>query len=284
MNQTDYPESVKAADLRLGTLQVRLAQDKSEIEAAQRLRYQVFYEEMQAQPSAAMAAAKRDFDEMDDYCDHLLVFDTTKKGVEAIIGTYRLIRRVHATKRGKFYSSDEYDITSLINYPGEILELGRSCVAAEYRTRPIMQLMWRGLAAYVFQYDITILFGCASFPGTDPKQHAMALSYLYYHHLAPPGMRPKALTERYVDMRLLPPEAFNAATMVDDIKLDPRSGGNNLPPLIKGYLRVGAFIGDGAVIDHQFNTTDVCIIVKTDLLTDRYLRHYERKVRDVPLV
>jgi L-ornithine Nalpha-acyltransferase len=284
MAETDYPESVGAADLRLGTLQVRLAHDLREIEAAQRLRYQVFYEEMKAEASPAMAAAKRDFDEMDAHCDHLLVLDTTKTGDEAIIGTYRLIRRVHAEKRGKFYSSDEFDISPIIKYPGEILELGRSCVAAEYRTRPIMQLMWRGLAAYVFQYDIAILFGCASFPGTDPKQHAMALSYLYYHHLAPPGMRPRALEDRYVDMRLLPPEAFDASTMPDNIKVDPRSGANNLPPLIKGYLRVGAFIGDGAVIDTQFNSTDVCIIVKTDLLTDRYLRHYERRVRDVPLV
>ncbi|MBI1274276.1 MAG: GNAT family N-acetyltransferase [Alphaproteobacteria bacterium] len=284
MGNPDHSESVKSADLRLGTLLVRLAHDKHEIEVAQRLRYKVFYEEMHAEASPEMAAAKRDFDDLDNFCDHLLVLDTAKKGDEAIIGTYRLVRRCHADKYGKFYSSDEYDIGKLVSYPGEILELGRSCVATEYRSRPIMQLMWRGLAAYVFQYDIAIMFGCASFPGTDPQQHAAALSYLHYHHLAPPGIRPKALPERYVNMRILPPEAFDASTMADDLKLDPRSGANNLPPLIKGYLRVGGYVGDGAVVDTQFNTTDVCIIVKTDLLTDRYLRHYERKVRDVPLV
>lgn len=281
---TNYPESVTKNDLRLGTLEVRLARDEAEVRAAQALRYQVFYQEMHAKASPDALAARRDFDGLDDYCDHLLVVDHTKTGTTAIVGTYRLTRRAAAEKFGKFYSSDEYDISCLVNYPGEILELGRSCVAADYRTRSTMQLMWRGIAAYVFQYDIAFMFGCASFPGTNLQDHAAALSYLYYHHLAPPGMRPKALPNRYVDMRLLPQTAVNAAMTPDQIKVDPRGGGGNLPPLIKGYLRVGCSVGDGAVIDHQFNTIDICIIVKTDLLTDRYLRHYERTVRDVPLV
>ncbi|MBP7253816.1 MAG: GNAT family N-acetyltransferase [Alphaproteobacteria bacterium] len=276
---TTVTDNENSSEMRLGTLEVRLAREEAEIKAAQLLRYRVFYEEMQAVASPEIAAARRDFDALDDYCDHLLVLDTALPEAERIVGTYRLIRRSAAKRFGKFYSSDEYDISCLINFPGEVLELGRSCVAADYRTRSTMQLLWNGLAAYVFQHDIALMFGCASLPGCDPQVHKEALSYLYYHHLAPPGLRPKALPERYVDMRLMPPESVSAEGGIEKVKVDPRLGGSNLPPLIKGYLRVGAYVGDGAVIDHQFNTTDVCIIVKTDLMADRYMKHFERRSR-----
>jgi L-ornithine Nalpha-acyltransferase len=276
---TTVSDNDNSTEMRLGSLEVRLAREEAEICAAQLLRYRVFYEEMQAVASPEIAAARRDFDALDDYCDHLLVLDTALPEAERIVGTYRLIRRSAAKRFGKFYSSDEYDISCLINFPGEVLELGRSCVAADYRTRSTMQLLWNGLAAYVFQHDIALMFGCASLPGCDPQAHKEALSYLYYHHLAPPGLRPKALPERYVDMRLMPPESVNVQDGFERVKVDPRLGGSNLPPLIKGYLRVGAYVGDGAVIDHQFNTTDVCIIVKTDLMADRYMKHFERRSR-----
>jgi L-ornithine Nalpha-acyltransferase len=277
----DATQQELSNDLRLGTLEVRLAREESEVRAAQLLRYRVFYEEMQAEATPDIAAAQRDFDALDDYCDHLLVIDHARPAADQIIGTYRLIRRAAAQRFGKFYSSDEYDIQCLIDYPGEVLELGRSCVAAEYRARSTMQLLWSGLAAYVFQHDIALMFGCASLSGQDPAVHKEALSYLYYHHLAPPGLRPRALPERYVDMRMLPPESVNAQNGMEKVKLDPRVSGGNLPPLIKGYLRVGAYVGDGAVVDHQFNTTDICIIVKTDLMTDRYMKHYERRSKGV---
>jgi len=264
------------AELRHGTLEVRLATSREEIDAAQALRYRVFYEEMGAKPTPEMAARQRDFDEFDEHCDHLLVIDHARKNKNPVIGTYRLIRRDAAKKCGRFYSSSEYDITPLIEYPGEILELGRSCIDAEYRTGQVMQILWRGLTAYIFRYDIVLMFGCASLPGTDPNVLALPLSYLHYHHLAPPGLRPKALPDRYVDMQLLPREAFDPNVAFDSLKVDPRSGANSLPPLIKGYIRVGGFVGEGAVIDPQFNTTDICIIVKTDLITSRYIRHYER--------
>lgn len=276
---TMMSDNDSSTEMRLGSLEVRLAREEAEIRAAQLLRYRVFYEEMKAVASPDIAAAQRDFDALDDYCDHLLVLDTALPEAERIVGTYRLIRRSAAKRFGKFYSSDEYDITCLINFPGEVLELGRSCVAADYRTRSTMQLLWNGLAAYVFQHDIALMFGCASLPGCDPQVHKEALSYLYYQHLAPPGLRPKALPERYVDMRLMPPESVNVEDGLERVKVDPRLGGSNLPPLIKGYLRVGAYVGDGAVIDHQFNTTDVCIIVKTDLMADRYMKHFERRSR-----
>ncbi|NBX73869.1 MAG: GNAT family N-acetyltransferase, partial [Alphaproteobacteria bacterium] len=249
-------------DIRLGTLEVRLARDTGELQAAQQLRYNVFYEEMKASPSPQILAERRDFDALDDCCEHLLLIDHQKPpGPDRVVGTYRLIRREAAKKFGRFYSASEYDIACLENFPGEILELGRSCVHTDYRIRPAMQLIWQGLAAYMFTYDITLMFGCASFPGTNPHKHAEALSYLYYNHLAPPMLRARALPEHYVDMRMLPAEKLtDQPDLVEKIsgRFDPRAGGNNLPPLIKGYLRVGAFVGDGAVVDHQFNTTDVC--------------------------
>jgi len=264
-----------------GNLEVRLAVNAAEVDAVQALRYQVFYEEMGAKPTPAMEARRRDFDPLDDYCQHLMVIDRTRitdKDI-GVVGTYRLITRAAADRFGSFYSASEYDISSLLDYPGEILELGRSCIHADYRTGTVMQILWRGLAGFIFEHDISLLFGCASLPGTDPQALALPLSYLYYQHLAPPGLRAKALPERYVDMRLLPQEAFDPQTAFSTIKLDPRSGANSLPPLLKGYLRVGGYVGDGAVVDEQFNTTDVFIVVKTDLITSRYMRHYERTCR-----
>jgi putative hemolysin len=257
-------------DIVSGPLQVRLAENAADIDAAQALRYRVFYEIMGARPLAGMDTTRRDYDRFDPVCDHLLVLDHSRgSGAEAVVGTYRLIRREAAARLGDFYSAAEYDIAQLLTYPGEILELGRSCVDAGYRSRPVMQLLWSGIAAYVFHYDIALMFGCASLPGTDPQLLAAPLSYLYYHHLAPPALRVRALAERFVDMRRLDPAGFN-----------PDRTLAALPPLIKGYLRLGGFVGDGAVIDAQFNTTDVCIVVKTDLVAEKYSRHYERQSKE----
>jgi putative hemolysin len=262
--------SSSLVDVRSGALQVRLAESGADIDAAQALRYRVFYEEMGAAPNPDMARLRRDFDSFDAICDHLLVIDHARgSGAAAVVGTYRLIRRAAAVRHGSFYSASEYDIAKIVLYPGEILELGRSCVDAAARNRPTMQLLWRGIAAYVFHYDIALMFGCASLRGTDPDALAAPLSYLYYRHLAPMALRPRALPHRHVDMRRL-----------DRSAIEPSIALAELPPLIKGYLRLGGFVGDGAVIDHQFNTTDVCVVVKTDLVTDKYYRHYERQARD----
>jgi L-ornithine Nalpha-acyltransferase len=276
----DSSQAGRLIDIVSGPLQVRLAANAADIEAAQALRYRIFYDQMGARPSPEMEQARCDFDGYDSVCDHLLVLDHNRgSGAEAVVGTYRLIRREAAKRFGSFYSEAEYDIGPLIAYPGEILELGRSCVDADYRNRSVMQLLWAGIAAYVFHYDIALMFGCASLPGTDPEALAAPLSYLYFHHLAPPALRPRALPERYIDMRRLDPASIDPVRMLGT--LPPLINGfGTLPPLIKGYLRVGAFVGDGAVIDEQFNTTDVCIVVKTDLVTEKYLRHYERRSKD----
>jgi putative hemolysin len=257
-------------ELRGGNLGVRIATTAAEIDAVQALRYRVFYEEMGARPSEDAARTQRDSDDFDTVADHLLVLDhAIGPGPEGVVGTYRLIRRSAADRLGRFYSADEYDISNVVAFPGNVMELGRSCVHSDYRGKAAMQLLWRGIAAYVFLHRIDLMFGCASLPGTDPDAIAKELTYLYHHHLAPPAVRPRALPERYVDMR-----------RVDPGTLDPRRALVALPPLIKGYLRLGGFIGDGAVIDPQFNTIDVAVVVKTDLITDKYYRHYERPVRD----
>lgn len=275
MNTTaDDTASIHAAEL-----EVRLVASPAEKDAAQALRYRVFYEEMGAKPTPEMQAVRRDFDSMDEHCDHLVVIDHSlpcDKDTGKIVGTYRLIRRAAAEANGTFYSAMEYDITPLLKYPGEILELGRSCIAASHRSVTVMQTLWRGLAGYIVRHNITVMFGCASLHGTDVNEHAVALSYLYHHHLAPPALRAIALPDRYIDMRLLPRETFDPDQAFKDMKIGLRNGIAKLPPLIKGYLRVGGYVGEGAVIDWQFNTTDVFIIVKTDLIASSYMKHYER--------
>ncbi len=259
-------KSERPVDAVARRLHIRLAEDVSEIRAAQALRYRIFYEEMDALPTTEMAALRLDFDSYDDFCDHLLVFDLDRgAGAQAVVGTYRVMRRAAAKRRGQFYTTDEYDIKPLLAQPGEILELGRSCVDPDYRNGTSMQLLWRGIAEYVFHYDIDLMFGCGSLHGTDPSKLQLPLAFMHQYHLAPPALRPRALESRFVQMEGLP-------LSPDDV----RAARQALPPLIKGYLRLGGFVGDGAVVDQDFGTTDVCIVVKTELITERYFRHYAR--------
>lgn len=257
-------------ELRAGQMGVRIARNAEEVLAAQALRYRVFFEEMGATPNAHAKATRLDADAYDDVADHLLVLDhALGGGGAAVVGTYRLIQAEGAASVGGFYSAAEYDLSVIQAFPGRVLELGRSCVHPAYRGRVAMQLLWRGIAAYIAAQNIDLMFGCGSLPGTDPEELAEVLTYLYGHHLAPPALRMTALPERYVDMRRR-----------DPVTVDARRANQMLPPLIKGYLRLGGFVGDGAVIDREFNTTDVAIIVKADLMTDKYSKHYERDERD----
>lgn len=257
-------------ELRSGNLGVCMAKTESERDAARALRYRVFYEEMGARPSEQVLRSRRDYDKYDEYADYLLVIDHSKTtDMERVVGTYRMLQTEQAEKVGGFYSSGEYDLSLLKEFPGKILEVGRSCVDPAYRSRSAMQLLWEGIASYIFLHRIDVLFGCASMPGTDPDRHAEALTYLYHTQLAPPVLRIQALPERYINMM-----------RVDPHTLDYRRCLTNMSPLIKGYIRLGGCVGDGAVIDSQFNTTDVAVIVKTELMTDKYYRHYERRLRD----
>jgi putative hemolysin len=248
-------------------IQVRLTENEEEIRASQALRYKVFYEEFGAKPNDEMRQAKRDMDQYDPITDHLVVINKDlPKGPEQIVGTYRLLRRSIAEKHGEFYTASEYDISGLLKNEKDLLELGRSCVLPEYRNRPILQKLWQGIAQYVAEHNISLMFGCASLHGTNIEELSEQLSYLYHYHKTDDALCPQALPNLYVDMN---------RHAKDD--LDARRVFSSLPPLIKGYLRLGASIGDGAVVDHQFNTTDVCIVMPTAKVTDKYYNHYQRK-------
>jgi putative hemolysin len=254
-----------------GALEVRLAETEYEVEHAQRLRYSVFYEEMNAIPTLQMRELRRDFDKYDDVCDHLLVVDRDTHdddGQPLVVGTYRLTREQDARRAGGFYTSSEYDLSAMLggvakhgNGEGtKYLELGRSCVLKSYRSRPgTMQLLWKGLMAYVARFDIDLMFGCASLPGIDVRELAMPLSYLHHFHPMPERLRVKARSELFVDMNRIAKD-----------QIDAREGLRSLPPLLKGYVRAGCCIGEGAVIDRQFGTTDVFIYFPLSGIDARY--------------
>ena len=247
---------------------VRMARNRRELLRAQALRYRIFYQEMGAVSSLKHRIFRRDADKFDRWCDHLLVIAPRRQRVipyvsGAVVGTFRLMRREIAEIRHGFYSADEFDLAPLLNQHRSCLELGRSCVDPDYRRRYVVDRLWRAIAAYVAEYEIDLMFGCASLPSTDPDKLAMSLSYLHHYHRAPSSCCPRALDKRYVDMARLPKD-----------QVDRKKAWAALPPLLKGYLRLGATIGDGAVIDNQFNTTDVCIVLPTTKVKNRYLRRY----------
>ncbi|SNB54608.1 ornithine-acyl[acyl carrier protein] N-acyltransferase [Arboricoccus pini] len=244
-------------------LEVRLAESASELRQAQALRYRVFFEEMGAVANATTAARRLDVDRFDELADHLVVLDHSS-GRSTVIGCYRMLRRTVVGDVNEFYSAAEYDLSVLASRRREILELGRSCVDAAYRTGTVMQLLWRGIAEYLETHEIGLMIGCASLPGTDIARVAPQIRYLHEHHLAPLPLRPHAHSQCRVAH-----EPFAADNYLPD------RAQRMLPPLLRGYLRVGAMIGEGAVLDQQFNTIDVCVILPTQQIDERYLRHYQ---------
>lgn len=254
-------------------LVVRLAVTPQDVLAAQRLRYQVFYEELQAHADANLRETKLDADRFDLFCDHLLVvelsehrpIDGTAVDDGRIVGTYRLLRQEVAQSNCGFYTQHEFDILPLLlrNPDLKFLELGRSCVAAGFRNKPVAELLWQGIWNYVRHHGIDVMLGCASLSGTDPIDLADQLTFLAHAAPAPSGWKVPALAARRVEMRLKPIEEIN-----------PKAVLRALPTLVKAYLRLGCYIGDGAVIDQQFNTTDVLIILPVSAINPRYFEHY----------
>jgi putative hemolysin len=267
---------------RIGSLEVRLATTKKEIRKAQRLRFKVFYDEMSATPNPTALVTRRDKDDFDYVCDHLLVIDhdppaelarkTPFKGLSfaqkkkpKVVGTYRLLRQDVADRHFGFYTAAEYEIAGIIaaNAGLRFLELGRSCVLKPYRNKRTVELLWHGIWTYVLHHKIDVMLGCASLEGTDPDKLAMPLAFLHHFASAPEGWRARALPSRHVAMDRLPKEAIN-----------PKAALQSLPPLIKGYLRLGATFGDGAVVDRQFGTTDVFVMLKVADIDRRYINYY----------
>jgi L-ornithine Nalpha-acyltransferase len=258
---------------RLGSLEVRLATTKKEIKKAQRLRYRVFFGELSAMPNAATMLSRRDMDAYDAICDHLLVLDHNAvrksfgQAKPKVVGCYRLLRQEVADRHFGFYTAGEFDIQQLVDSkPGlRFLELGRSCVLKPYRNKRTVELLWRGIWTYVQHHRVDAMIGCASLEGTDPERLALPLSFLHHHAWPAEGWHAAALPARYVSMNRLPKEA-----------IDLKAAMQALPPLIKGYLRLGASFGEGAVIDRQFGTTDVLVILPVSAISQRYAEHYRQ--------
>jgi L-ornithine Nalpha-acyltransferase len=254
-------------------LTVRLALTPEEVQAAQRLRYLVFYEELSAIADAETLSSRLDQDRFDKFSDHLLVVEdgasddgmgTAVKGGN-LVGTYRLLRQDVAQKQGGFYSEREFDLQPLLQcHPTlKFLEVGRSCVALGFRGRPVAELLWQGIWNYVRLNNLDVMLGCASLAGIDPEKISEELTFLAHVSPASGDWQVSALPHHKIEMRR---KAW--------VEVNQKSVLKNLPTLVKAYLRLGCYIGDGAVIDHQFNTTDVLVVMPVSAINPRYFNHY----------
>jgi L-ornithine Nalpha-acyltransferase len=246
-------------------LTVRLALTPDDIRAAQRLRYRVFYEELAAKPDPTASVLRLDVDRFDSLCDHLLVIQDNAPEDEKLVGTYRLLRQDVAEKNGGFYAQSEFDLIPLLQRHADLkfLEVGRSCVAEGFRGKPVAELLWQGIWNYVRFHKLDVMLGCASLQGTDPDALANELTFLANAKPPHQDWTVSALPHLHVNMQRKPVTDVNQKTVI-----------RNLPTLVKAYLRLGCTIGDGAVIDHQFNTTDVLIVLPVSEINPRYFNHY----------
>ena len=260
----EAPDEIKK--MTINGLMLKVAETVDEIKKAQELRYKVFYEEYGADPIGEMGTLKRDYDRFDDVSTHLLVIDINDPDDHKVIGTYRMFRQVVSDDMHEFYTESEFDITPLKKNAKNLMEVGRSCILDGYRTRFALQLLWQGIGAFIFHHEVDFLFGCASFEGyTDPQKLALPLSYLYHYHLAREEVRPKALDKYFQSINLIPKEEIN-----------PKEAVKQLPPLVKGYLRLNGIIGDGAMVDMQWKSVDICIMVEKATLSEKHVEYYRR--------
>lgn len=237
---------------------VTIVQTADEIRAAQALRYDVFVRELGGGGAMVDHASGLEIDRFDPFADHMLVRD---EATGTVVGVYRLLRSEQAALAGGFYSEGEYDLSALKTSGRRLLELGRSCLHKDYRGGMAMFHLWSALSGYVADHGVEILFGTASFHGTDVHALAQPLSLLHHSHLAPDDLRVRS-TE------------FQTMDLIATAELDRRKAMVEVPALIKAYLRLGGFVGEGAYVDHDFNTTDVCLILDTARMNDRQRRIY----------
>jgi putative hemolysin len=245
---------------------LRLARDEADLLASQRLRYQVFVEELGGDGPLVDHAARLERDEFDAAYDHLILVDRTRPEGAHVVGAYRLLPPERAAAFGRYYCDAEYDLAPLRASGRRLLELGRSCVHPDHRGGAAMLMLWNGLADYVLAHDIEILFGVASFHGIDPAPLRQPLAWLHHHHLAPPALRARARPAHFQPMDLVP-----------EADLDRRAAMAALPNLIKAYLRLGGFVGEGAFIDRPFNTTDVLLLMDTGAMSEKHRSFYARR-------
>ena len=255
-------------NLNYGNFEVRLASKTEEVTMAQMLRYRVFVEEYGASINQDVENTQVECDEFDKYCDHLILIDTSldlKTHKNYVVGTYRLLRDDVACKNVGFYCQKEYDLSKIIMSKRKSLEIGRSCIEKKYRGTIGLHLLWGGLGAYIISNDIKILFGVASFYTQEINEIKEGLSLLYHNHLVSESLRIRALASGFQNMNIVELESINQENAI-----------NQIPSLIKGYLRLGGKVGDGAFIDNHFKTIDVALIIETDLIIKKYKELYGR--------
>ena len=251
--------------------ELRLAAGEADLRAAQRLRYEVFVAELGGDGALVDHAARLEADAWDAHCDHLLLIDHARatdlpaSGGGAVVGVYRLLPGDRAERAGGFYTEGEYDLTPLKSSGRRLLELGRSCLAADYRGGMAMFHLWGALWDYVEDRGVELLFGTASFHGTDVASLAAPLSLLHHAHLAPEALRPAVLPLHGQAMDLIPEAEINRPEAM-----------RGVPALIKAYLRLGGWVGQGAFLDHAFNTTDVCLVLDTTQVSPRQVVIYRK--------
>ncbi|NNF90072.1 MAG: GNAT family N-acetyltransferase [Boseongicola sp.] len=241
-------------------LTVRLAETERDRLSAERLRYRVFVEELGGDGPLVDHEERLERDRFDRFCEHLVLVDKRRGAgqLDHVVGVYRLMTGAGAAAGEGFYSAGEYDLERLHATGRQLLELGRSCVHPDYRDGLALMRLWTGLGAFVQRTGAEILFGVASFHGTDVDPLAMPLSHLHHAHLAPEHLRVRAHADAFQRMDLMDPAAIDRVRAMRAV-----------PPLIKSYLKLGGFVGEGAFVDRAFNTTDVCLVLDTARLSAR---------------
>ena len=247
---------------------LRLARDARDLRAAQRLRYEVFIEELGADGPLVDHDQRLEIDAFDPFFDHLLLIDPKRDPdtLSDVVGVYRLLPPERFAVAGRYYSETEFDLTTLKSSGRRLLELGRSCVHRDMRGGSAMFLLWNGLAEYVLEREIEVLFGAASFHGTDVAALAHPLAFLHHNHRAPQALRVAPQPAHAQAMGLLREDQVIRAKAMAGI-----------PALIKAYLRLGGFVSDGAWVDHAFNTVDVCLVMDTAQMSGKHRDFYTRK-------
>jgi len=240
------------------TLQVVWARHLDDVRAAQRLRHDVFVDEMGARPTPlAGAPAGHDVDIFDEFCEHLLV-RTTPVGDEPgeVVGTYRVLTPSAARRAGSFYSDTEFDLTRLRPLRDRMVELGRSCVHPDHRTGGVILTLWSALSQFMEQNAMETVIGCASISMRDGGHCAASLwARLRETHLAP------------ADRQVRPRVALPVDDLDQSLDVEP-------PALIKGYLRMGAKVLGAPAWDPEFNTADLPLLTRVADIPARYQRHF----------
>ncbi len=269
--QNAYPlkplsKNKRFSPIEFGDFVIKLVEKKSELKKAQALRYSVFYKEKKVKPSLQKKILGLDYDKFDKFADHLIVIDKARKGIKnKIVGTYRLLRGDVGNNFSGFYTSSEFNLSNIINIYShiKILELGRSCVHKDYRNGTTVNLLWKAIAQYVKLYDIKVLLGCASFPGTDVTKFSNELLYLRENFSLPDYLSVKSLDKNIYQVY------SKYKTNINNLRNFAK-----LPPLIKGYLRVGGKFSYNCYVDHDLKTIDLCVVVEIDNIDKKYKKKF----------